>query len=380
MKQRIFTLIGVMLTATAMPAKAAPLAVANPIATFATPVYVTGAPGASSSTLLFVVERSGVIKVLDNEVTEATPFLNISARVSSGGERGLLSVAFDPQYETNKLLYVAFTNLNGDVQVDEFQRRASNPKRADPTTRRRVLVVPHRGASNHNGGQLQFGPDGFLYISIGDGGSLTPRGAPARNLKSLLGKILRINPKLQGTQAYTIPADNPFVGTANRGEIYSYGLRNPWRFSFDGVRIAIADVGQSRQEEINFLTVPGAKGVNFGWPQYEGNLVFDNTQPGPGPAKFPMYVYSHSSGGCAVIGGYVARDPGIPAIRGKYLFGDLCTGRISVFTPNVQTQQAVDVQFTGITAVNLASFGVGPNKRIYITQTSGQLSRIAASP
>jgi hypothetical protein len=205
-----------------------------------------------------------------------------------------------------------------------------------------------------------------------------PRGKYARNLKSLLGKILRINPRKQGAKPYTIPAGNPFAGTANRREIYSYGLRNPWRFSFDGNRIAIADVGQATQEELNFLNVSTAKGANFGWPQYEGNRLFDNSQPGQHPPKFPMYVYGHNGGGCSIIGGYIARDPAVPAIRNKYLFGDLCTGRISILTPNVPSQTATNVRFTGIIAQGLTSFGIGPGNKIYITQTSGELSRIVA--
>jgi glucose/arabinose dehydrogenase len=375
MKRIVIATAAIFAMATGMPAKAAPDAQALFIDTFDTPVYVTGAPGAASNTLLFVVEQRGVIRVLDGEVTDPVPFLDISSRVSFGGERGLLSVAFDPNYQTNRLFYVAFTNRNGDVEIDEFKRRATNAKRADPGTARRVLLIPHRDASNHNGGQLQFGPGGLLYISTGDGGASTPTGARARDLKSLLGKILRINPKQQGTRAYTIPSDNPFVNTANRKEIYAYGLRNPWRFSFDGIRIAIADVGQGQFEEVNFLTAATIKGANFGWPQYEGRQVFDNTQPGPGPAKLPIYVYSHNRG-CAIIGGYISHDHDMPALANRYLFGDLCDGRIFSMLLNVHTQQATGVRYTGITAASLSSFGVGPNNRMYFTQTTGELSRI----
>jgi glucose/arabinose dehydrogenase len=373
--EKFAVVIAAMLTvATSMPAQAQPLAQLDFIDNFEAPVYVTRAPGAH--TLLFVVEQAGLIRVLVNEVKQATPFLNIMPLVLfDGGERGLLSMAFHPDYATNRLFYVCYNNLHGDVVVEEFQRRAGNPLRADPDSRRRVLAVIHRDAANHNGGQLQFGPDGKLYISIGDGGA---NSGTAPNLKLLLGKILRINPRKQGAKAYTIPNDNPFLGTGNRREIFSYGLRNPWRFSFDDNRIAIADVGQNRQEELNFLTLNHAKGTNFGWPQYEGNLLMDNSQPGQDPPKFPMYVYGHHQGGCAIIGGYIADDPTVPAIRNKYLFGDLCTGRISILTPNVPTQQATHVRFTGITAGNLSSFGIGPGNKIYITQVTGQLSRIVA--
>jgi glucose/arabinose dehydrogenase len=354
----------------ATPVQAQPAAAAFLVGTFDTPVYVTGAPGAASSTLLFLVEQRGVIRVLDNEVADPLPFLNISSRVLFGADRGLLSVAFDPNYETNRLFYVAFINLNSDLEINEFRRRAANAKRADQTTARRVLLIPHNEAIHH-GGQLQFGPNGLLYISTGDGED----DARAPDLKSLLGKILRINPKQQGTRAYTIPSDNPFVNTTNRKEIYAYGLRNPWRFSFDGFRIAIGDVGENRFEELNFLTVGTIKGANLGWPQYEGRQIFDKTLPGPGPVKFPMYVYGHNRG-CAIIGGYVSHDPHIPAIKNKYLFGDLCDGRIFSLLPNVRTQQATDVRYTGITAPSLSSFGVGPNNRMYFTQTTSELFRI----
>ena len=372
--EKTFLFITALVVALAgVPARAAPLAATDFIDTFDTPVYVTRAPGAN--TLLFVVEQPGLIRVLENEVKLATPFLDITHLVSFGGERGLLSVAFDPNYATNRLFYVVFTNSKGNVEVDEFRRSAGNPMRANPASRRRVLVVPHRDASNHNGGQLQFGPDGHLYISIGDGGS-TPEEAP--NLKSLLGKILRVNPRQQGVKPYTIPSDNPFVGTANRGEIFSYGLRNPWRFSFDGNRIAIGDVGQGRREELNFLMLGAAKHANFGWPEYEGNLPFDDSHPGAHPPKFPMYVYGHNNGGCAIIGGYIAHDPSVPLIQNRYLYGDLCTGRVNILTPHVQAQTATDVRFTGITANGLSSFGIGPQNQIYITQTGGALSRIVA--
>jgi glucose/arabinose dehydrogenase len=365
-------LLPALFMAAATPVQAAPIAKDVLIDAFDNPVYVTRAPG--SNTLLFVVEQTGRVQVLENEVTQALPFLDISARVSCCGERGLLSMAFAPDYVTSLLFYVAFTNANGDVEIDEFRRSPADPLRADPTSRRRLLVVPHRDAANHNGGQLQFGPDGYLYISIGDGGS-TPKAAS--NLQLLLGKLLRIDPTPQGARPYTIPPDNPYVGIAHRRkEIYAYGLRNPWRFSFNGNRIWIADVGATVQEEINFLTVAGAKGVNFGWPQYEGRRLRDNAYRGPDPAKMPIYVYDHMAGRCAIIGGYVSHDPRIAALSRRYLFGDLCTGRIFSLVADVRAQKVTDLSYVGITAPNLSSFGVGPGNQIYITQTTGELSRI----
>jgi len=286
-------------------------------------------------------------------------------------------MAFAPDYETSGLFYVAYTNPTGDVEIDEIARL--NRFQAEPSSRRRVLVIPHREASNHNGGQLQFGRDGYLYISVGDGGAIAEPGTPARDLNSLLGKMLRIDPKQAGARPYTIPADNPFVRTNFRHEIYAYGLRNPWRFTFDGTRIIIADVGQGRQEEVNFLDVSNAKGVNFGWPEYEGNLLHDADLPGRHPPKFPMITYNHNNGRCTVIGGYLMRDPDVVALRGRYIYGDYCDGRIMSVVPDVAAQEATDLRFTGIIAPSLSSFGKGPGNAIYFTQTTGELSRIIAA-
>lgn len=355
-------------------AQAAPQAKTVLIGTFSHPVYVAVAPGERQ--LLFVVEQSGQIQVLQNEVKLTPAFLDIHDLVSFQGERGLLSIAFAPDYQTSRRFYVAFTNLNGNVEIDEFMRHPTIKTRATRASRRILLAIPHPGAANHNGGQLQFGPDGHLYISVGDGGSVQPIGEAARDLHRLLGKILRIDPLPANGKPYGIPADNPYVGTGKREEIYAYGFRNPWRFSFDGTRIAIGDVGQSRREEVDFLAVTDAKGVNFGWPQYEGDLVYDSTRPGPDPAKFPIFVYPHSGGRCAIIGGYVARDPNLTALKGRYLYGDTCTGEMRSFFPNVATQKAVGDQPVGITAVHLSGFGRGFGGVLYITQTTGQVSRL----
>jgi glucose/arabinose dehydrogenase len=297
---------------------------------FENPTFVTVAPGEPD--LLFVVERPGVIRLLRNEQRVMRPFLDIRDLVlgdpdpDAGNEQGLLSMAFAPDYAQSGRFHVAFTNNQGDVEIDEFSRNSNNPDRTNPQTGRALLVIPHRKASNHNGGQRNFGPDGLLYISTGDGGHQTPPGELARDLRKRLGKILRIDPLPDGARPYGIPASNPFVGEPGRDEIFAYGLRNPWRFSFDGERIAIANVGQGRREEVNFLPIADARGANFGWPQYEGDLVFDNTRRGPDPAIFPMFVYNHNAGRCAIIGGYLVRNVNLPALDGRYIYGDACTG------------------------------------------------------
>jgi glucose/arabinose dehydrogenase len=354
---------------------------AVPIGAFASPVYVAVAPG--QPRLLFVVEQRGQIQVLRDEVRLGAPFLDIMNLVRSpdedggGNEQGLLSVAFPPDYAESGRFYVAFTNNDGDIEIDEFQRSAANAARADRSTRRILLVIPHPGATNHNGGQLQFGPeDGLLYISTGDGGNVNPRGEAARKLNNLLGKILRINPLPTASRPYRIPPDNPFVGLPGRDEIFAYGLRNPWRFSFDGARIAIGDVGQQAWEEINFLATRDAAGVNFGWPQYEGNVEFRPEAPGSHPPTFPMFVYPQNPR-CAVVAGYVVRDPNLPALKGRFIYGDFCTGEIRSFIPRVNHQRADDDQTVGITLQGLSGFGKGHNGQIYFARRSGAVLRLA---
>ena len=360
---------------TIMPATtlAAGVARARLVATFENdpPVYVTSPAGEKH--LLFVVSQTGKVWVLDDEVKKKRPFLDISARVLLGAERGMFSIAFAPDYATSRYFYVAYTNKRGDVQIEEFRRMADNPKRADPSTRRVVLSVLHRDGTTHNGGQLQFGPDGHLYISIGDGGSLSPpKGGAARDLSKLLGKILRISPRPSGAQPYTIPPDNPYVGMSNRApEIFAYGLRNPWRFSFHGGLMAIADEGEDRQDEINILPTRHVKGTNFGWPQFEGKLFNPPGLSGPDPAKMPMYVHTHSNGRCAVIGGYFVRDRDLPELEGHYIFGDLCSGRIMSMIPDVPNQRPTSLAPVGPIADQLTSFGVGPRGAIYYTQFGG---------
>jgi hypothetical protein len=360
------------------PSAKAADATAVPIGTFDRPLYITSAPGQPE--LLFVTEQTGRVQVLRNELRLDHPFLDISGLISCCGERGLLSIAFPPDYGTTRRIYVAFNNTNGDIELDEYMRSTADETRADLTTRRILLTIPHPGAANHNGGQLQFGPfSGLLYMSTGDGGALSPPGEPARKLDSLLGKILRISPLPVGTRPYGIPRSNPFVSRPGaRGEIFAYGLRNPWRFAFDSQRMIIADVGQGRREEVNFLRTKDVAGANFGWPQFEGDIVFDNTRPGPDAPTFPMFTYDHSGGRCAIIGGYVVHDPNLPALRDRYLYGDLCTGEIRSFRANVGAQKAVGDRPTGVVLPTVSGFGLGSQGQIYIAQiNNGNVSRLA---
>jgi glucose/arabinose dehydrogenase len=350
---------------------------AVPVGSFDAPVHVAVAPG--EPRFLFVVERAGRVRLLRDEAPLARPFLDISDIVLSkpedpaaGGEQGMFSIAFAPDYEQSRRFYVVYTNQDGDIEVDEFLRSAEHRGRADPASRRTVIVIEHREALNHYGGQLTFGPDArLLYISVGDGGRVLPLGKYARDLESLLGKILRIDPRPHGGQAYRVPASNPYVGVPGRDEIFAYGLRNPWRFSIDGGRIAIGDVGRAREEEVDFLRLRDAAGVNFGWPEYEGNLPFDPSQPGPDPPTFPIHTYSHEAGRCAITGGFVIRDEGLPELQGRYAYADLCTGEIRTLHPRLSPPGASGDMPLGVTAPMLASFGEGFGGQIYFSELSG---------
>jgi glucose/arabinose dehydrogenase len=357
-----------------------PTASAVQIASYTWPVYATGAPGAPS--LLFVVERQGRIDVLQNEQPVAAPFLDISKivrgapDVTAGAEQGLLSVAFPPDYQQSGRFYVYFTGGNNNPEIDEFQRSATNPLQANPNSRRKILTINHPIYTNHNGGQLQFGPDGYLYAATGDGGG-TPAGKPSRDLNSLLGKLLRIDPHKTLLSAYSSPPDNPYVGRAGKDEIYAYGFRNPWRFSFDGSNLTLADVGAGAAEEVNVLPLAAARGANFGWPQYEGNLLHDASRPGADPPTFPMLTYPHTGGRCAVTGGYVVHDPNLPSLAGRYVYADFCTGELRSFLPDVANQQALDDQPLGVPPIpNLTSFGQGSGGQIYFTVGGGGLYRL----
>jgi len=343
------------------------------IGSFHDPVHVAEAPGADD--LTFVVSQSGKIRVLQDEEKTKKPFLDIRDIVQSGGEEGLLSMAFDPEYDENRRFYVYFTNDGGDVEIDLFERRENNPLRADPSSREEIITVQHDQASNHNGGQLQFGPDDYLYAGIGDGGPQMDPEDDAQDIDSLLGKLIRIAPLSTGD--YAVPGDNPYVGVSGADEIYALGLRNPWRFSFDSQNgaLTIGDVGGGAREEIDYVAGPNAGlGANFGWNDYEG-LV--ETAFGVGanasPHTEPIADFDHGDDGfCAISGGYVVHDPGLPAIEGQYVFADLCDNRI----------RTLDVP-AGDPGTNLklklgspVSFGEGTNGQIYVADLGGGVYRL----
>jgi glucose/arabinose dehydrogenase len=349
------------------------------IGSFAEPVYVTGAPGLTK--LLFVVEREGRILVLRKGRRLGRPFLDISGRVSVDGERGLLSVAFPPDYRESGRFYVYYTDNGGNIRIDEFHRRSQT--RAAFASRRPVIEIPHEENSNHNGGQAQF-LGNLLYFATGDGGSAGDPPNNAQNRESLLGKLLRIDPRPSRGRPYSVPASNPFVGRAGRDEIYAYGFRNPFRFSFDTAtarapRIAIGDVGQSRVEEVDYTTVAAASGANFGWDAFEGFAPYREVNggtPDPGGTRKPIFAYSHSRGGCSIIGGYVVADRGLPSLYGRYLYSDYCDGTLRSLVPHLS--RATGDRKLGLSVQEPGSFGVDSRGHVYVTSLAGPVYRLVS--
>ena len=348
------------------------------VGTFASPTYLTSPPGDAER--LFVVEQGGRIRIVRNGAVLPTAFLDLTSLVLSGGERGLLSMAFAPDYASTGRFYVYYTarTPTGQLVIAEY-RRSTNPDVADPASARPVLTIPHP-VSNHNGGQLQFGPDGFLYIGTGDGGGGGDPDGNGQNLETLLGKLLRINPV---GAPYAIPADNPFVGQAGRDEIWSYGLRNPWRFSFDRQTgdLVIGDVGQGSWEEIDFVPTGAGRGrgANFGWGCWEGRHVYapnmgrPDCSPLPTNHVPPVSEYSHARG-CSITGGYVVRDPALAPLAGRYVYGDVCTA--PVWSVVLGVPDGRDDRQTGLSVPSLYSFGEDACGRVYALSGSGPVYRL----
>jgi glucose/arabinose dehydrogenase len=344
---------------------------------FSAPVYVTAPPG--DSRRLMVVEQTGRIMVVRGGRKLAQPFLDIRSQITYGGEQGLLSVAFAPDYQTSGRFYVYFTNRGAaDNRIVEYRRATAD--RANPSTARVVLTMPNL-EPNHNGGLMLFGPDRLMYVGTGDGGGANDQHGTrgnAQSLSSLLGKILRIDPKQSGGKPYTIPSSNPFVGrSGDRGEIYAYGLRNPWRFSFDSATddVTIGDVGQDEVEEIDFVKKGGARGANFGWRSWEGRRRnFDEPAP---HAIFPVITHTHQAGFCSITGGFIARDRGVPGLYGRYVYGDYCESHLRVAT--LRAGRHVQSRTLSVPAVaGVASFGEDAAGRLYVVSVNGPVYRFAA--
>ena len=325
------------------------------------PLFITNAMDGTNR--IFVVQKGGIIKVVQPGSTTPTNFLDISSKISTDGERGLLGLAFHPQYASNKRFFVYYTRASdGAIQLAEYQT-SSDPNVAG-TNGRVIITIPHSANNNHNGGTLAFGADGYLYAGTGDGGGANDPNNNAQNINSLLGKFIRLN--VDGAAPYAIPADNPYVGVAGADEIYAIGVRNPFRWSFDrgGTRqLWAADVGQSAREEVDIIT----NGGNFGWRILEGTICTPGVNPNcTEPAGYvpPIFEYTHSGGRCSITGGYVYRGTRAALPTGGYVYGDYCTGEILLWNNN---QQSVLLD----TALSLVSFGEDEAGEIYVVGIGG---------
>ena len=349
------------------------LALQPVVSGLSSPVYLTAPAGDQR---LFVVEQPGRIRVVKNGQLLATPFLDISARVLAGGERGLLSMAFDPQYAANGFFYVYFTSQpNGDIVVERYGG-AVGADVASPTPSA-VISIPHPGASNHNGGLVMFGPDGLLYLGTGDGGGGGDPTGNGQNQNALLGKLLRLDVR---TLPYTIPPTNPFVGQAGkRAEIWAYGLRNPWRFAFDRgaspVMLYIADVGQNRYEEVH-VAAASAGGLNYGWNVMEGLHCYPSGDAcNTVGLQVSALEYDHAAGCCSITGGFVYRGSAVPEASGQYFYSDYCSGFLASMSGTVGTgfmTRTWSVPNVG----SVLSFGEDSAGELYVLSANGTVYRL----
>ena len=343
------------------------------------PLFLTAPPGDADR--LFIVEKGGRIRIVRNGSLLAAPFLDLSAKVSGGGEQGLLGLAFHPDYAANGRFVVDYTDRHGDTRIAVY-RVSSNPDLADPASEQIILTVA-QPFSNHNGGMVVFGPDGKLYIGMGDGGSGGDPQGNGQNRNALLGKLLRL--EVSATGQGSVPADNPFVGEQGaRPEIWSYGLRNPWRFSFDRQTrdLYLADVGQNAHEEVDVSTAAGqfGRGLNFGWNRMEGSSCYS---PSSGCDQnglvLPALDYGHSQG-CSITGGYVYRGSAIPAIQGLYFYADYCEGWVRSFRWN-GSATAEEREWASLRpGGQVTSFGEDARGELYVLSSNGKVFRFRAVP
>src|SRR6266487_1306628 len=363
--------------------------VLHSIGDFTNPTFLAAPAGDTGR--LFVTERIGRIRLLKHDALQARPFLDIVGKMSSTDENGLYSMAFHPQYGTNGQFYVFFTNLDGDIRVVRYLV-SSNPDSADESAADTILAVPHpiTGTTlpfgNHHGGQLQFGPDGKLYVSLGDGGCC---GDPLQNGQrhhTLNAKILRIN--VDGATGYTVPADNPFVSlpdTSFPPEVWAWGFRNPWRFSFDRATgdLYIADVGDNSWEEVDVAAAPNAaEGLNYGWSIMEGTHCVSGAGCSPTGLTLPVIEYAHTNGACDVQGGYVYRGSVVTQLTGRYLYADYCANFVRSFTYSggVATQSRDWPQLAPGGGGGIVSFGEDARGELYLMTYGGTVYRIVATP
>ncbi len=358
--------------APAAPAQKRPVRLLR-LGDFNEPTYLTAPRGDRRR---FVVERSGTIRVVQGRRVLGRPFLDISDRVTSGGESGLLSMAFARDYSSSRRFYVYYTDQQGFLQIDQFRAGAGTPNRADPNSRRSVIRVPHH-RGNHKGGQLQVGADGMLYAGFGDGGGAGDPDENAQDLSAILGKIIRIDPRPGG--GYSIPASNPFRNRSGaRPEVYAYGVRNPYRFSFDRKRghLLIGDVGQGDVEEIDYIPGRAGKpprgGYNFGWDVFEGRSRYESGSA-PGAIR-PVLQHTHDENFCSITGGFLLRDRSLGrGWTGRYVYSDYCEGTIRLARlrrPNSPTRP------TRFHVDELASFGEDGRGRVYAVSLNGPIYRI----
>lgn len=341
------------------------------------PVYVTHAGDGSGR--LFVLEQAGVIQTLVEGVVLAQPFVDLTDRVGSGGERGLLGMAFPPNFPADDRVFVSYTDKSGDTVLSSFQVDGEDAGRLDPDSESIVLQVD-QPYSNHNGGMIAFGPDGFLYVGLGDGGAGGDPQGHGQNTETLLGSILRLD--VSGESGYAIPADNPFAdGQEGRPEIWAFGLRNPWRFSFDSETgdLWIGDVGQNTREEITRIPA-GQAGANLGWNGLEGTHVFDQaTHDELDEVILPAAEYNRAAPHCSVTGGYVYHGTMAPALEGRYLFADFCSGWVWAATPTA-TEGDYEMGLLFESNMRVSSFGVDEGGELLMLDHRGSVLRFVDNP
>lgn len=342
------------------------------------PLYLTAPPGDLSR--LFIVEQIGRIRIVKDGTLLAAPFLDISAQVLAAGEQGLLGLAFEPDYASTGRFVVHYNDLLGDTRLSVFLVSA-DPDIADAASEQ-VILTADQPYPNHKGGQVVFGPDGFLYLGLGDGGSANDPEGRGQSLSELLGSILRVD--VQPGAPYTIPADNPFVGQAGAlPEIWSYGLRNPWRFSFDRATgdLYIADVGQNQLEEVDVAPANSGsgRGANFGWSLMEGSQCLGGGQCNQAGLTLPTYEYNHNQG-CSIIGGYVYRGAAIPNIQGEYFYGDFCQGWVRSF----RYVSGAAIEETDWPTLRpggaITSFGEDAAGELYVLSSAGGVFKVIPDP